>query len=162
MLVVDTAHERSSRWQDLINEDEDGLFRAKLDALSDDIYKLTDGQVGGDEILLLIDGGDVGFLDLFADDLHIRDDGEWSVFSESDKSDKVVKTITTLGISERSKQAREGIREMDESKATYGNAIGVLGTNPLGFCLALLERMVVLEWRAHRCFGCLCLEGSFL
>ena len=48
MLLVNAAHERGSRRQDLIDEDEDGFFRAELDALSDDVDKLADGEVGRD------------------------------------------------------------------------------------------------------------------
>ena len=72
MLLIDTAHKRSSRRQNLINEDEDGLLGRELDALADDIDKLTDSQVGRHQVFLLVDGCDVGFLDLFADHL----DGE--------------------------------------------------------------------------------------
>ena len=46
MLLVDTAHECSSRWKDFINENEDGLLRRELDALADDVDKLSDGEVG--------------------------------------------------------------------------------------------------------------------
>lgn len=59
MLLVDTAHERCSRRQDLVDEDEDGLLRRELDALADDIDKLSNSEVGGDEVLLLVDGRDV-------------------------------------------------------------------------------------------------------
>jgi len=69
VLVVDTAHESSSRRQNLIDEDEDGLFRAELDSLADDIDELTDGQICGDEVLLLVDGSDVRLLDFLANDL---------------------------------------------------------------------------------------------
>ena len=69
VLLVDRAHQRSGRWQDLIDEDEDGLLGRKLDALADDVDELADGQIGGDQVLLLVDGRDVGFLGLFADDL---------------------------------------------------------------------------------------------
>ena len=48
MLVIDTAHERSSRWQHLIDEDKDSLLWAKLDSLPDHIDELTDCQIGGD------------------------------------------------------------------------------------------------------------------
>lgn len=59
VLFVDTAH-KCSRWgQDLIDEDEDSLLWRKLDALADHIDELTDGEIGGDEVLLLVDGGDV-------------------------------------------------------------------------------------------------------
>ena len=77
MLLVDTAHQ-SCRWrQDLIHEDENGLFGAKLDALSDHIYELADGEICRDQILLFVDGGDVGFFDFFADHLVF----EYSQFS---------------------------------------------------------------------------------
>lgn len=69
MLLVDGAHERGGRRQHLVDEDEDCLLRRQLDALADDVDELADGQVGGDQVLLLVDGRDVGFLDLLADDL---------------------------------------------------------------------------------------------
>jgi hypothetical protein len=47
VLFVDAAHERSSWWQDLIHENEDGLLWAKLDALADDIDELADCKVCG-------------------------------------------------------------------------------------------------------------------
>lgn len=59
MLFIDTAHERSGRRQDLINEDEDGLLGRELDALADDIYELSYGKVGRDQVLLLVDGRNV-------------------------------------------------------------------------------------------------------
>ena len=68
MLLVDTAHERSSRWQDLIDEDEDGLLGGELNALADYVDELTDSKVGGNEVLLLIDRCDIRLLDLLADD----------------------------------------------------------------------------------------------
>ena len=69
MLLIDAAHQRGRGRQHLVHEDEDGLLGRELDALADDVDELADGQVGGDEVLLLVDGGDVGFLDLFAYDL---------------------------------------------------------------------------------------------
>ncbi len=59
VFLVDGAHQRRRRRQHLVDEDEDGLFRRQLDALADDIDELADGQVGGDQVLLLVDGGDV-------------------------------------------------------------------------------------------------------
>ena len=59
MLFVDTAHQRRCRRQHLIDEDEDRFLRGELDPLSDDIDKLSDREIGRDEVLLLIDGGDV-------------------------------------------------------------------------------------------------------
>ena len=68
MLLVDTAHERGSRWQDLIDEDEDGLLGGELNALADYVDELTDSQVGGNEVLLLVDRRDIRLLHLLADD----------------------------------------------------------------------------------------------
>lgn len=45
MLLIDGAHESCSGGQDLIDEDEDGFFRCKFDALANDINELADGQV---------------------------------------------------------------------------------------------------------------------
>jgi hypothetical protein len=69
MLLVNTAHQRRSRRKHFIDKDENRLFGRQLDALADDVYELADSEVCGDEVFLLIDGCDVGFFDLFADDL---------------------------------------------------------------------------------------------
>lgn len=69
MLFVDAAHERGGGWQDLVDEDEDGLLGRQLDALADDVDKLADGEVCRYQVLLLVDGRDVALLDLLADDL---------------------------------------------------------------------------------------------
>lgn len=71
MLFVDGAHERCRRRQHLIDEDEDGLLRGKLDPLADDVDELAYGEVCRDEIFLLVDGRDVRLLDPFADNLVI-------------------------------------------------------------------------------------------
>jgi hypothetical protein len=46
VFFINAAHQCSSRWQDFINEDEDGFLRAKLDALPDNIDELTNCQIG--------------------------------------------------------------------------------------------------------------------
>ena len=69
VFLVDGAHESSGWRQDLVDEDEDGLLRAQLDALPDDVDELAHGEVGRYQVLLLVDCGDVRLLDLFADDL---------------------------------------------------------------------------------------------
>ena len=66
MLLVNRAHKRSSRRQDFIDEDEDGLLGGQLDALADYVDELADGEVCGHQILLLVDSGDITFLDLLA------------------------------------------------------------------------------------------------
>lgn len=55
--------------EDLIDEDEDSLLWRQLDALANNIYELADGEICRNQILLLVDGGDVGLFDLFADNL---------------------------------------------------------------------------------------------
>ena len=69
MFLIDTAHERSSGRQDLIDENEDRLLRAELDALTNDVDELAHGEVGGDEVFLFVDRGNVALFYLFADDL---------------------------------------------------------------------------------------------
>lgn len=59
MLIVDTAHESSSGRQDLVDEDEDCLLGGQLDTLANDIDELADSEICGDEILLLVNCGDV-------------------------------------------------------------------------------------------------------
>jgi hypothetical protein len=69
VLLVDGGHQRGSRREDLIDEDEDGLLRRELDALADHVDKLSNCEVGGDQVLLLVDDSDVRLLHLLADDL---------------------------------------------------------------------------------------------
>lgn len=71
VLLIYRAHESGGRRQDLINEDEDGLLRRQLDALADHVDELSDGQVGGYQVLLLVDGRDIRLLDLLADNLRL-------------------------------------------------------------------------------------------
>lgn len=59
MLFVYAAHQGSSRRQNLINEDEDGFLRGELDALSDNIDELADGEVCRHQILLFVDSCDI-------------------------------------------------------------------------------------------------------
>ena len=68
MFLVNGAHQSGSGREHLIDEDEDGFFGRKLDPLADHIDELTDGEIAGHQVLLLVDRGDVGFLHLLADD----------------------------------------------------------------------------------------------
>lgn len=70
MLLVDAAHQGRCWGKDLIDKDEDGLLGRELDALADDVDKLADSQVGGDEVLLLVDSRDITLLDLLTDNLY--------------------------------------------------------------------------------------------
>ena len=69
MLLVDAAHESSRRRKDLVDEDEDGLLGRQLNALADDVDKLADCEVRGNEVLLLVDSSDVGLFHLLANHL---------------------------------------------------------------------------------------------
>lgn len=96
VLFVDCAHEGPGRRQHLVDKDKDGLFRCEFDPFPDHVDKLcafwrgsgsvyerpygkereggahlTDGEIGGDEVLFLVDGGDVTLVCLFADDLSV-------------------------------------------------------------------------------------------
>ena len=93
MLFVDTAHERSSRRQDLIDENEDGLLRRELDALADDIYELADSEVGWDQVFLLVDRCDVGFLDFFTD--YLDTDLTFSISISQDSNTEVLVVVLT-------------------------------------------------------------------
>ena len=59
VLLVYAAHERGGRWEDLVDEDEDGLLWRKLDALADDIDELANREVGRHQVFLLVYGCDV-------------------------------------------------------------------------------------------------------
>jgi hypothetical protein len=68
VLFINTAHQGRSWRQDLIHEDEDGLLRRQLDALSNYIYELANREICRDEIFLLVDSRNVGFFYFLADD----------------------------------------------------------------------------------------------
>ena len=72
MLLPARAHQRRSGWQNLVDEDEDGLFWRKLDALADNVNELAHGEVGRDQVFFLVYGRDIRLLDLLADDLDVR------------------------------------------------------------------------------------------
>jgi hypothetical protein len=59
VLLVDARHQRSGWRQNLIDEDEYGLLWGKLDALADDVDELADSEICWNEILLLVDCGDL-------------------------------------------------------------------------------------------------------
>lgn len=69
MFFVDAAHEGGSRWNDLLHINEDRLLGRKLYALPNNIDKLANGEIGWNKVLLLVDRGDIRFLDLLADNL---------------------------------------------------------------------------------------------
>lgn len=67
MLLINATHESGCWWQDLVDEDEDGLFWAKLDPLSNNVDELADGEICWYKVLLLVDSRYVRFLCLLAD-----------------------------------------------------------------------------------------------
>lgn len=48
MLLVNSTHELCCWWEDLIDEDEDGLLRSELDSLPDNVYELADSEILAD------------------------------------------------------------------------------------------------------------------
>jgi hypothetical protein len=48
MFIINGAHKCSGGRKDFIDENENGLFRGKLDTLANDIAKLSNRQIGGD------------------------------------------------------------------------------------------------------------------
>ena len=68
VLLVDAAHQRGGRRQDLINENEDSLLWGELDALANDVDELANSEVSRDEVLLLVNSRDIRLFDLLADD----------------------------------------------------------------------------------------------
>ena len=45
VLLINGAHKSCGRWEDLVHENEDGLFRRELDSLSDNVDELAHGQI---------------------------------------------------------------------------------------------------------------------
>ena len=138
VLFVDAAHDRSCRREDLVHEDEDSLLRRKLDTLADHIDKLADCKVCGHQILLLVDGRDVRFLNFFTDNLV---ESRESVDGMSGER---------LGLNDT--QPRERLSKAgwtEDKRYTYRNTISVLLANTLSFSFALLEGVLVLELGSH-------------
>jgi hypothetical protein len=69
MLLVNATHQGSCWGKNLVDKDEDGLLGGQLDSLANDVDELADGQIGRDQVLLLVDGRDIALLDLLADNL---------------------------------------------------------------------------------------------
>lgn len=86
MLLVHSRHEGGIGRDSVGTKEEQGLFGCKLNPLADNIVELADGKIGRNQILLLVNFGDIAPIGLLAD---------------------------------------------------YGNAVGILGPDPLGFRLSL-------------------------
>ena len=69
MLFVDARHKSRRGREDLVDEDENRLLRRQLDALTDNVNELADGEVGRNQVFLLVDRSDITLLDLLADNL---------------------------------------------------------------------------------------------
>lgn len=72
VLLVDAAHQRGGRRQDLVHEDEDGLLRRKLDALADNVDELAYGKIRRYQVLLLIYCCNIRLFNFLAYDLQRR------------------------------------------------------------------------------------------
>lgn len=144
MLLVDAAHQRGCWRENLVDEDEDGLLRRKLDTLTDDVDELAYRQVRRDQVLLLVDGCDVALLYFFADDLLAR--CLLARWHEEDYQATARRAVNLLTASDalNNESGGKGCKNI-----TYRNAVTVLLANPLGLGLALLEGMLVLELASH-------------
>ena len=69
MFLINGTHEGSSGRKNFIHKDENGLLRGEFNAFTDDIAKLSNSQIGGDEVFLFIDRWNIGLFNLFADNL---------------------------------------------------------------------------------------------
>lgn len=54
MLLVQRANGGRGRWNDIVDEEEEGVLGTQLDALTNQKVKLAHSQIRGDEILLLV------------------------------------------------------------------------------------------------------------
>jgi hypothetical protein len=68
LLFVDGAHEGGVGGDGVAAEQKQGLFRRQLDPLADDVVELPHRQVGGHQVLLLVNVGNVGPVGLLAND----------------------------------------------------------------------------------------------
>lgn len=68
MLLVNGRHQSRRRRKRIVHKDENRLFSAQFNALSNDVHKLSDGKIGGDEVLLLIQRRNVRLFRALDDD----------------------------------------------------------------------------------------------
>jgi len=61
VLLVEGAHGGGGGWDDVVDKEEEGVLWPERDPFPDEEIELTDGQVGGNEVLLLVQLGDPGF-----------------------------------------------------------------------------------------------------
>lgn len=139
MFLINATHESSGWRENLIHEDEDGLLGRELDALTDNVNELADGEVGRHQVLLFIDRSDIALLDLLANDLYrdgllarcLMSTQKRTLFEpSSDKPDQRQQEAVTRG-------------------EAYRNAVGVFLTDAFGLGLALLEGVLVLKLASH-------------
>jgi len=68
VLLVNGRHQSRRRRKRVVDKDENRLFSAQFNALSNDVHELPDGEIGGDEVLLLIQRRNVRLFRAFDDD----------------------------------------------------------------------------------------------
>ena len=68
LFLVDSAHECCVGRYGIAAEEEECFLGSEFDALANDVMELSDGEVAGNEIFLLVDLGHFGAVGLFADD----------------------------------------------------------------------------------------------
>lgn len=68
MLIVHLAQQSRGGGKHVINKDKDRLLRVKLDPLANHVDELAHAKVLRHQILALVDGSNVAFIDFLADD----------------------------------------------------------------------------------------------
>jgi len=67
VFLVKRAHGSAGRRNDVVDEEEKGVLGSKMNPLSNEEIKLSDGQVGWDQIFLFVQVADSCFGSLFHD-----------------------------------------------------------------------------------------------
>uniref|UniRef100_A0A7S0DNS9 Uncharacterized protein n=1 Tax=Amorphochlora amoebiformis TaxID=1561963 RepID=A0A7S0DNS9_9EUKA len=67
MLLIDLGHHSTSGREGIVYKDEDGFLRRQLNALSDHINELADGEIRRDQVLLLVNVDNIALFGLFTD-----------------------------------------------------------------------------------------------
>ena len=71
--LIESAHRGAGRRNDVVDEEEEGVFRPQVDALADEEVELAHRQVGRHQVLLLVKVTDASLRRLLHDHLKVKD-----------------------------------------------------------------------------------------
>lgn len=54
MLLIESSHGGAGRGDDVVDKEEEGILGSEVDALADEEVELSDSEIRGDEVLLLV------------------------------------------------------------------------------------------------------------